>query len=123
MLKQRLMPRLIRNNSYECGDDSRHVSSVIHNRVEARRFAGRCHLCIRNFRQGTNVSQHKSHHRRFRYVQVDPLALVQIANPPQIECLRERIANGLRLKSVKELFSGRHFDREIIVLCVRWFLR
>ena len=22
-----------------------------------------------------------------------------------------------------ELFSGRHFDREIIVLCVRWYLR
>jgi transposase-like protein len=29
---------------------------------------------------------------------------------------------GLRLKSVKELFSGRHFDREII-LCVRRYLR
>jgi transposase-like protein len=24
---------------------------------------------------------------------------------------------------VKELFSGRHFDREIIILCVRWYLR
>jgi transposase-like protein len=24
--------------------------------------------------------------------------------------------------SVEELFSGRHFDREIIVLCVRWYL-
>ena len=29
----------------------------------------------------------------------------------------------LRLKSVEELFSGRHFDREIITLCVRWYLR
>jgi transposase-like protein len=29
----------------------------------------------------------------------------------------------IRLKSVKELFSGRHFDREIIILCVRWYLR
>jgi transposase-like protein len=28
-----------------------------------------------------------------------------------------------RLESVKELFSGRHFDREIIILCVRWYLR
>jgi transposase-like protein len=27
------------------------------------------------------------------------------------------------LKGVKELFAGRHFDREIIVLCVRWYLR
>jgi len=30
---------------------------------------------------------------------------------------------GLKIKSVKELFSGRHFDREIIILCVRWYLR
>jgi len=22
-----------------------------------------------------------------------------------------------------DLFKGRHFDREIIVLCVRWYLR
>jgi transposase-like protein len=27
------------------------------------------------------------------------------------------------LKGMKELFAGRHFDREIIVLCVRWYLR
>jgi transposase-like protein len=25
------------------------------------------------------------------------------------------------LKGMKELFAGRHFDREIIVLCVRWY--
>jgi putative transposase len=25
--------------------------------------------------------------------------------------------------SLDELFGGRHFDREIIVLCVRWYLR
>ena len=30
---------------------------------------------------------------------------------------------GLRRERVKELFSGRHFDREIIILCVRWYLR
>nr|WP_265335327.1 hypothetical protein [Paraburkholderia franconis] len=28
-----------------------------------------------------------------------------------------------KLKSLDELFGGRHFDREIIVLCVRWYLR
>jgi transposase-like protein len=28
-----------------------------------------------------------------------------------------------KLKSVKELFAGRHFDREVIILCVRWYLR
>jgi hypothetical protein len=25
------------------------------------------------------------------------------------------------LKGMKELFARRHFDREIIVLCVRWY--
>lgn len=28
-----------------------------------------------------------------------------------------------KLQSVNELFKGRHFEREIIVLCVRWYLR
>jgi hypothetical protein len=26
-------------------------------------------------------------------------------------------------KGIKGMFDGRHFDREIIVLCVRWYLR
>jgi transposase-like protein len=28
-----------------------------------------------------------------------------------------------KLNSVEELFRGRHFDREVIILCVRWYLR
>jgi transposase-like protein len=28
-----------------------------------------------------------------------------------------------KLKDMEWLFNGRHFDREIIVLCVRWYLR
>ena len=28
-----------------------------------------------------------------------------------------------RLQGLDELFEGRHFDSEIIVLCVRWYLR
>jgi transposase-like protein len=28
-----------------------------------------------------------------------------------------------RLKSLNRLFDGRHFDREIILQCVRWYLR
>ena len=27
------------------------------------------------------------------------------------------------LKSVDGLFEDRHFDREVIILCVRWYLR
>jgi transposase-like protein len=28
-----------------------------------------------------------------------------------------------KLKRMEELFAGRHFDREVIILCVRWYLR
>jgi putative transposase len=28
-----------------------------------------------------------------------------------------------KLKSIEELFEGRHFDREVIIVCVRWYLR
>ena len=28
-----------------------------------------------------------------------------------------------KLEGREELFAGRHFDREVIVLCVRWYLR
>ncbi len=28
-----------------------------------------------------------------------------------------------KLKSVEELFEGRHFDRDVIILGVRWHLR
>ena len=27
-----------------------------------------------------------------------------------------------RFVPVEELFKGRHFDREVVVLCVRWYL-
>jgi hypothetical protein len=28
-----------------------------------------------------------------------------------------------RRRSIEELFAGQHFDREVIILCVRWYLR
>lgn len=28
-----------------------------------------------------------------------------------------------KLKSMDELFSGRHFNCDVIILCVRWYLR
>jgi hypothetical protein len=34
----------------------------------------------------------------------------------------ERLAVG-KLERLEELFAGRHFDSEIILLCVRWYLR
>ena len=29
----------------------------------------------------------------------------------------------VKLESLEGLFAGRHFDREVIILCVRWYLR
>ena len=28
-----------------------------------------------------------------------------------------------KLIGVEQLFEGRHFDREVIILCMRWYLR
>ena len=28
-----------------------------------------------------------------------------------------------KLETLEELFAGRHFDHEVIILCVRWYLR
>ena len=28
-----------------------------------------------------------------------------------------------KLKGVDDLFEGRHFHRDVIILCVRWYLR
>jgi transposase-like protein len=35
---------------------------------------------------------------------------------------REKLAMG-KLEDMDNLFAGRHFDREVIILCVRWYLR
>jgi transposase-like protein len=35
---------------------------------------------------------------------------------------REKLAMG-KLEDLDNLFAGRHFDREVIILCVRWYLR
>jgi hypothetical protein len=29
----------------------------------------------------------------------------------------------VKLKTVEELFKGRHFDRGVVIVCVRWCLR
>jgi transposase-like protein len=28
-----------------------------------------------------------------------------------------------KLESLEQLFAGRHFDRDVIILCARWYLR
>jgi hypothetical protein len=35
---------------------------------------------------------------------------------------REKSTMG-KLEDLEKLFAGRHFDREVIILCVRWYLR
>jgi transposase-like protein len=53
------------------------------------------------------------------------LALVQIAWSKRLQSRAERIREPTmsKSKSLEELFAGRHFDREVIILCVRWYLR
>ena len=57
-----------------------------------------------------------------------------VSDPRRLWCKRRRpisyigVLSWLRspmgkLKAVAELFEGRHFDREVIILCVRWYLR
>jgi transposase-like protein len=51
-------------------------------------------------------------------------ALVRIAGPIGYDSGRLAGAPAMgKLKSMQKLFEGRHFDREVIILCVRWYLR
>ena len=53
------------------------------------------------------------------------VALVQMASSPFgysviVGSLVTGMSDG---KGTKAMFAGRHFDREVILLCVRWYLR
>jgi hypothetical protein len=50
-------------------------------------------------------------------------AVVQRSEAKHIRRPSNSAMNLIGMLSVDELFEGRHFDREIIVLCVRWYLR
>jgi hypothetical protein len=44
----------------------------------------------------------------------------------QLWCKRERPNDDEQMRRfvpIEDLFKGRHFDRQIIVLCVSWYLR
>jgi hypothetical protein len=43
-----------------------------------------------------------------------------IGYPGMLNWLRSAMG---KLKIVEELFKGRHFDREVVIVCVRWYLR
>ena len=47
---------------------------------------------------------------------------MQIAEAGHI-CGKNDTRKADRMESADDLFKGRHFDREIIILCVRWYLR
>jgi hypothetical protein len=55
---------------------------------------------------------------------VDAMALVQFVCSCTVGHFGEQKGRTMaRFVGLDELFAGRHFDREIIVLCVRWYLR
>jgi hypothetical protein len=52
------------------------------------------------------------------------MALVQTRGPVGYAgALNRRDRQMGKLESLEELFAGRHFDRDVIILCVRWYLR
>jgi transposase-like protein len=52
------------------------------------------------------------------------MALVQKSGPFGYAGAGNREMSAMdKLENLEELFVGRHFDREVIILCVRWYLR
>ena len=65
------------------------------------------------------ISLCRSHYRTPRIT-----ALEQTARSiGYAEMLNEPRSAMAKLKTVEELFKGRHFDRDVVILCVRWYLR
>jgi hypothetical protein len=59
-----------------------------------------------------------------RELKVGSGALVQMMRSDQLHWVLSWLRSSMgKLKAVAELFEGRHFDREVIILCVRWYLR
>jgi hypothetical protein len=50
-------------------------------------------------------------------------ALVQILNSGKLWAFCGEDETVKNIPSLEELFKGRHFERDLIVLCVRWYLR
>src|SRR6516165_1313055 len=51
-------------------------------------------------------------------------ALVQTARSDRLRWHAEEPRSAMaKLKTIEELFKGRHFDRDVVILCVRWYLR
>jgi hypothetical protein len=50
-------------------------------------------------------------------------ALVQTAEAGHFHADQVGLRERTHMLSLDDLFKGRHFDREIMILCVRWYLR
>jgi transposase-like protein len=60
----------------------------------------------------------------FKLCNVIDDALVQILNSSRLWAFCGKGEMVLKkMQSLEKLFNGRHFERDIIVLCVRWYLR
>ena len=65
---------------------------------------------------------------RLRFTQLTPSHKLRIANhADETDLLQTVRAGSGRVKQVQKnrpaLFRGRHFEDEVIILCVRWYLR
>lgn len=74
------------------------------------------YLCLPNARS-SSASTRKVRSRRRIGSSLSYQAVVQT------EKSRHNLCEVTDMMTIEELFNGRHFDREIIILCVRWYLR
>jgi transposase-like protein len=51
------------------------------------------------------------------------MALLQILNSGRLLAFECEDETAMNIPSLKELFKGRYFGRDVIVLCMRWYLR
>jgi len=117
-----------------------------HPRIERNRLARRSPFC-----NGLLPAGKSTESRKFPVLEVhiEPLESHQFASAESGDCVQQnhhpfrcdnwfwcnrpcaRVEWSFRnlrtdfgkLSSIEELFAGRHFDREVIILCVRWYLR
>ena len=84
--------------------------------IHSTRWAEAAERCRERIAWNPRTTLHTSVH-------IGQRALVQFARRFILWRSHESNSAIARFSSLDELFEGRHFDRAIIVLCVRWYLR
>ena len=87
-------------------------------------FSSNFHLEMKASPPRMPIASGKGILKTARELKVGSGALVQMMRSDQLHWVLSWLRSSMgKLKAVAELFEGRHFDREVIILCVRWYLR